>query len=225
MDVGSLQECTEYEIRGHAQNNRGASDWSKPIRVLTRRKAVDGGCDNGLYRWTQTRGELIIQLAVGGRSLSRAFRTSGQDISQTRTPTSVLNAFLHLAPLVSWHVIQDFVQWTLLNGLQQIVLSAIRCHWHRASGSEGEGCDGELEGAEVSGHPSEPRRQVQQKGGWPFAESCQKLWQWVYMGADNRGNLQGMFPPSLFLRMLPTFYLANRESFLWRELWCQLSAL
>ncbi|KAK9918893.1 hypothetical protein WJX75_007917 [Coccomyxa subellipsoidea] len=64
VDMESLQEYTEYEIRGRAQNNRGASDWSKPIRVLTRRKAVDGGCDDALYRWTQTRGELIIQLAV-----------------------------------------------------------------------------------------------------------------------------------------------------------------
>ncbi|EIE24798.1 hypothetical protein COCSUDRAFT_41089 [Coccomyxa subellipsoidea C-169] len=64
VDVGSLQEYTEHEIRGRAQNIRGASEWSKPIRVLTRRKAVEGGCDSGLYKWTQTRGEVVFQLAV-----------------------------------------------------------------------------------------------------------------------------------------------------------------
>lgn len=48
-----------------AHNIKGSSEWSKPLRVLTRRKAVEGGCDNGLYKWMQTRGELIIQLAVG----------------------------------------------------------------------------------------------------------------------------------------------------------------
>lgn len=65
IHVGSLQEYTDYKVRGRAHNIRGTSEWSKPIRVLTRRKAVDGGCDNGLYKWTQTRGELVIQLAVG----------------------------------------------------------------------------------------------------------------------------------------------------------------
>ncbi|CAL8464128.1 g3663 [Coccomyxa elongata] len=64
IHVGSLQEYTEYEVRGRAHNIRGTSDWSKPIRVLTRRKAIDGGCDNGLYKWTQTHGEVVIQLAV-----------------------------------------------------------------------------------------------------------------------------------------------------------------
>ncbi len=65
IHVGSLREYIEYEVRGRAHNIRGTSDWSKPIRVLTRRKAIDGGCDNGLYKWTQTRGEVVIQLVVG----------------------------------------------------------------------------------------------------------------------------------------------------------------
>lgn len=65
IHVGGLQEHTEYEVRGRAHNVRGTSEWSKPIRVLTQRKAIDGGCDNGLYKWTQTRGEVVIQLAVG----------------------------------------------------------------------------------------------------------------------------------------------------------------
>ncbi len=59
-----LHEFTEYEVRAQASSSKGASDWSKPLRVLTRRKAVEGGCDCGLYKWTQTRSEVFIHVAV-----------------------------------------------------------------------------------------------------------------------------------------------------------------
>ena len=59
-----LREYVEYEVRARACNDRGVSSWSVPLPVLTRRKAVDGGCDNGLYKWTQTPTEVLMQLAV-----------------------------------------------------------------------------------------------------------------------------------------------------------------
>ena len=63
-DVVGLQEFTEYEARARARSSKGASDWSRPLRVLTRRRAVGGGCDCGLYSWTQTCSEVAIHVAV-----------------------------------------------------------------------------------------------------------------------------------------------------------------
>ena len=63
-EVVGLQEFTEYEVRIQASNSKGCSEWSKPLRVLTRRRAVEGGCDCGLYKWTQTRSEVVIHVAV-----------------------------------------------------------------------------------------------------------------------------------------------------------------
>ena len=62
--MAGLQEFTEYEVRAQARSGKGASDWSRPLRVLTRQRAVEGGCDCGLYKWTQTRSELVIHVAV-----------------------------------------------------------------------------------------------------------------------------------------------------------------
>ena len=59
-----LQEFTEYEVRAQARSSEGVSDWSRPLRVLTMRRAVDGGCGCGLYSWTQTRSEVVIHVAV-----------------------------------------------------------------------------------------------------------------------------------------------------------------
>ena len=63
-DVVGLQEFTEYEVRAQARSSKGVSDWSRPLRVLTRRRAVEGGCDCGLYKWTQTHSEVVIYVAV-----------------------------------------------------------------------------------------------------------------------------------------------------------------
>lgn len=62
--MAGLQEFTEYEVRAQACSGKGASGWSRPLRVLTRQRAVEGSCDCGLYRWTQTRAEPSIHVAV-----------------------------------------------------------------------------------------------------------------------------------------------------------------
>ena len=64
MEAAGLQEGTPVELRAQAVNDRGASAWSGPLRVLTRRRAVGGGCDMGTYKWNQTLSEITIQLAV-----------------------------------------------------------------------------------------------------------------------------------------------------------------
>ena len=64
-----LQEFTKYEARVRARSCKGVSGWCRPLRVLTRRRAVEGGCDCGLYRWTQTPAEVVIHVAVRPRRI------------------------------------------------------------------------------------------------------------------------------------------------------------
>ena len=64
LEVTRLAEGAAIELRARARNDRGVSAWSEPLRVQTRRKAVDGGGCAGAFKWTQTKADVTLQIAV-----------------------------------------------------------------------------------------------------------------------------------------------------------------
>ena len=64
LEVYAPEEGVKLELKARAENDRGVSAWSKPLRVRTRHKAVEGGCDAGAFKWTQTRADVTLHMPV-----------------------------------------------------------------------------------------------------------------------------------------------------------------